>query len=111
MKHFILYFLIAALFLIAYVWERIRVETLSMEFQERRSEQQRLENIVAYLKADLMRKAQYHNIESIAKDELGLIFPERAPVTLNVPPPPEKSWLNRNGKVITTILNTLGYER
>ena len=74
-----------------YVWERVAIDTLSMntsKFKEKKA------SLVAYneiLKAEIESKTKFESIDKIAREKLHLGFPGDNAVVLILDEPPEKS--------------------
>ena len=90
-----------------YVWERVAIDTLSMntsKFKEKKA------SLVAYneiLKAEIEAKTKFESIDKIAREKLHLDFPGDNAVVLILDEPPKKSIFNKSIDCIKNIIKSI----
>ncbi len=75
-KYYFLFFIGGLLIFLFYVWECAEVVTLSYQINELKKEFILLENKNRHLKAKLYRHTNLANIDKIAQEKKGMVFPQ-----------------------------------
>lgn len=87
-----------------YVWERVAIDTLSMNTSKLKEKKASLTAYNEILKAEIEAKTKFESIDKIAREKLHLDFPGDNAVVLVLEGPPEKSIFKKS---ISFIKNTL----
>ena len=74
--------MILSLFLFFYVWQHMQVVKLSYEVQALRTEKQELTNQYYYLKYKMYEVNSLTRVETIARDQLGMVTPRTDQVVI-----------------------------
>ena len=86
-----------------YVWERVAIDTLSMNTSKLKEKKASLTAYNEILKAEIEAKTKFESIDKIAREKLHLVFPGDNAVVLVLEGPPEKSVIKKS---ISFIKNT-----
>ena len=100
----IFYIVIVMVFSTVYVWERVAIDTLSMNTSKLKEKKASLTAYSEILKAEIEAKTKFESIDKIAREKLHLDFPGDNAVVLILEGPAEKSLFKKS---IDFIKNTL----
>lgn len=73
-----------SLLIVFYIWNKIRVQQLTVEITEIQNQYQKLTAVNESLKAEITRKSRLERIEQIAVEQLKMTYPKEQPVWFEI---------------------------